>query len=81
MYQPIRNRIAGLQLRALNQGRMPFGIQPGFEGPAPKTCQYIAGRPSADDTCKCGRPSLPRSAYCAEHHARCWTTEEAAQGF
>lgn len=36
-----------------------------------RRCQYIAGRPSADDTCKCGRPTDSRGVYCAAHQARC----------
>lgn len=31
-------------------------------------CQWIFGEPSADALC-CGRPALPGSPYCAEHHA------------
>ena len=71
-----RSSIAGLQLRSLNRGRMPFGIQPGFEAPPPHTCQYIAGQPTPDDSCKCDRPVLPGSSYCPEHHARCWRRED-----
>ena len=36
------------------------------------TCQFIAGDPSPDDSCKCGRPARLGSSYCPEHHARCW---------
>lgn len=37
-----------------------------------RRCQYIAGEPLADDSCKCNRPVDTRSAYCREHHRLCW---------
>jgi hypothetical protein len=40
--------------------------------PPPRRCQWIAGEPSADDGCKCGRPVRPASSYCAAHHRRAW---------
>ncbi len=43
-------------------------------------CQYIADKPSPDDTCKCGLPVKPRSPYCPEHDARCYPAAEAAEG-
>ena len=43
-------------------------------------CQYIAGKPSPDDTCKCGRETKPRSPYCPEHDARCYPAAEAVEG-
>lgn len=33
-----------------------------------RTCQWIAGEPSADDACKCGAPTWPDSNYCPRHH-------------
>ena len=45
----------------------------GFASPwRPKTCQFIAGDPSADDKCKCGAKLKPGSSYCPEHDAMCW---------
>ncbi len=35
-----------------------------------RACQWIAGEPSADDGCKCGRPTVSGSAYCAYHRGR-----------
>ena len=43
-------------------------------------CQYIAGKPGPDDTCKCGLPVKPRSPYYPEHDARCYPAAEAAEG-
>ena len=43
-------------------------------------CQYIADRPSPDDTCKCGREVKPGSPYCPEHDARCYPAAEAVEG-
>ena len=30
------------------------------------TCQWIADEPSADDSCKCGKPTV-NGVYCAKH--------------
>lgn len=38
----------------------------------PRTCQWIDGEPSADDACKCGRPTIPGFSYCAPHVARAY---------
>ena len=46
-----------------------------------RTCQFIEGEPTADDSCKCGAETLPGSAYCQAHFERCWlrvAPEEAA---
>lgn len=37
-----------------------------------RTCQWIGGEPSADDACKCGRPTIPGFSYCAPHVARAY---------
>lgn len=46
-------------------------------GPSPfKTCQFIEGEPvkfGCSDHLKCGEKTIPGSAYCAWHHARCYT--------
>ena len=47
----------------------------------PKTCQWIAGEPSADDACKCGAATGASRVYCPAHEARAWyvrRSEEAA---
>lgn len=36
------------------------------------TCQWIAGEPTIDDSCKCGAPTLKGAPYCADHWARAW---------
>ncbi len=43
-------------------------------------CQFIAGEPIFDDSCKCGREVKPGSPYCPEHHARCHPSTEAVEG-
>lgn len=35
--------------------------------PAPRTCQWIEGKPTPDDSCKCGAPSVRGHAYCGPH--------------
>ena len=46
-------------------------------GPSPyKTCQFIEGEPSADDSCKCGAPTVPGVPYCEEHAPKCYTKNE-----
>lgn len=32
-------------------------------------CQYIAGEPSADDSCKCGKPAIEGKSWCPEHYS------------
>lgn len=53
------------------QARLDRAKQP---SPRFRTCQFIAGQPTADDACKCGRP-VERNPegwpYCAEHYALC----------
>lgn len=38
-------------------------------GPA-RTCQWIEGDPKASGSSVCGKPSLERTSYCAEHARR-----------
>ena len=45
-------------------------IEPLIPGPPAKSCQWIEGEPSADDSCKCGAPVVPGRSYCAEHLKR-----------
>ncbi len=56
------------------QVQLPWGLTRAFlsvQGMRFATCQWIAGQPSADDACKCGRPTVG-GPWCAEHkaHAR-----------
>ena len=69
-------QIRQVRFRRLMYGELPYGIQPGFDGAPPARCQFIAGRPSTDDACKCNRPTRPGSSYCAPHHALCWYPAE-----
>ena len=63
----------GLQRRHANREKgRPYAIEPGFEAPGPRTCQYIAGEPSADDSCKCSLPAVPGGSYCVLHQAVCY---------
>lgn len=51
-----------------------------------KQCQFIKGKPTADDKCKCGKPVVAEASYCAKHLAKCTikrrrrTVEEAMAG-
>lgn len=54
-----------------------LGINPGFQAPAPRTCQWIEGEPCDRDFC--GKPARPGSSYCDAHHARCWVRPETRQ--
>ncbi len=42
-------------------------------------CQYIADKPTCDDSFKCGRGLKPRSPYCPEHDARCHAAIKAVE--
>ncbi len=42
-------------------------------------CQFIAGEPSFNDACKCGRKVKPGSPYCPEHHAHCYQAAETVE--
>ena len=35
-----------------------------------RECQYIAGKPTGDDACKCRKPTSERGIYCPEHELR-----------
>lgn len=58
---------------------LPALPPPAAEAPRPSApCQWVIGEPSADDSCKCGRPVAEaerngrRIPYCAEHLARAY---------
>ena len=34
-----------------------------------RSCQWISGEPSADDSCKCGEPVVVVGVYCTSHQA------------
>lgn len=44
----------------------------------PRGCRYIHGHPGDSGWHYCQEPTLPGSAYCAEHHAQCHMPPEAA---
>ena len=44
----------------------------------PKTCQFIEGAPSRDDSVKCGKAVAPSSPYCDSHRARCYLRPQTA---
>lgn len=48
----------------------PFMLPPG-------RCQWIAGEPSGDDRCKCGRRAVPGLPYCPDHQARAYQRRAA----
>lgn len=55
---------------------IPIGMsRPMADGPALtlRTCQWIDGEPSADDSCKCGDPVVDGKSYCKPHFARAYS--------
>lgn len=50
----------------------PVSMSRGYDGAAPRRCQWIAGEPGGDDSCKCGASAIQGSAYCEPHHARAY---------
>ncbi|WP_395452880.1 GcrA family cell cycle regulator [Azospirillum melinis] len=50
----------------------PYAIRPGFIAAPAKTCQWIEGTPSPDDSCKCLAPSAPGVSYCPAHAQRAY---------
>lgn len=80
--QPAKPRaaiIAGQQQKRLaaekgGDGRpiRPYAIRPGFIAAPAKTCQWIEGAPSPDDSCKCLALSAPGVSYCPAHAQRAY---------
>ena len=71
------------QIQYLNRGRKgEIGVlatkfsAPGFRH---RTCQFIEGDPSPDESCKCGAPVVPGTAYCAHHLERTRSHQDAAE--
>lgn len=54
-----------------HRGTMPAKLSQLEGGYTPRTCQWIEGNPVDRDFC--GADTKPRSSYCPEHHARCYT--------
>ncbi|WP_042700765.1 hypothetical protein [Azospirillum sp. B506] len=50
----------------------PYAIRPGFIAAPAKTCQWIEGLPTPDDSCKCLAPSVPGLSYCPTHAQRAY---------
>ena len=83
-----RPTVPSVRRPPLSGGKMPTGRsvvhQPkmvAVAGARFRECQYIAGVPSADDTCKCRAATGVSRVYCPEHEARVWRpvrSEEAA---
>jgi hypothetical protein len=55
-------RLMGLPLDRRGLARFFVGWGHRFQ-----TCQWIDGEPSADESCKCGRPVRLGSSYCGRH--------------
>ena len=59
--------------KANGEATTALSIAPGFDGPRPKLCQWIAGIPTRTDDCKCLAPVMetardePARPYCPEH--------------
>ena len=45
-----------------------------------RACQWIAGEPSAEEACKCGRVTAPGSPYCERHRVRALLRMPASGG-
>ncbi len=45
-----------------------------------RACQWIAGEPSAQEACKCGRTPAPGSPYCERHRVRALLRRPASGG-
>lgn len=59
-----------------NEKGTAISIRPGFTGGGFRTCQWIDGEPSRDDSCKCGKPAATGSSYCDDHLARAYRPTE-----
>jgi hypothetical protein len=53
------------QLMRQAAGQQDFNSSGSWDG-----CQWIEGRPSWKDDCKCGRSPFAGTAWCSEHFAR-----------
>lgn len=72
----------GQTTRLLEAQREPAKLSPVHEavpptppadiGPPHRRCQWIAGEPSGDDSCKCLRETEPGRSFCPTHHARAY---------
>jgi hypothetical protein len=69
------------QIQYLNRGRKSSLSVLGTKFSAPgfrfRTCQFIEGDPSPDESCKCGATVVPGTAYCPDHLERTRTREAA----
>lgn len=67
------------QIQYLNRGRKASLSVLGTKFSAPglrfRTCQFIEGDPSPDESCKCGKGVVPGTAYCPDHLNRTRTRE------
>lgn len=64
-----------------DSGRYVLQINPMSDLPAYKAkgCQYITGKPSGDDSCKCNAPVIEGTSYCPEHTELCFRTATPAE--
>ena len=58
-------------------------LAPGWQGPPPRRCQFIAGDDFLGVIAEggdpyCGAALAPGSSFCPERHARCWVNPRDA---
>ncbi len=59
--------IKARQASYLTNNKSGLSVRAGFEGACGKVCQFIKSNPTADDSCKCGQPTVNHTAWCDEH--------------
>lgn len=61
----------GMPTYSLNVRRLSTAVG---QGPRFKACQWIEGEPTADESCKCGEPTVAgrHAPYCHNHMARAY---------
>lgn len=65
---PKPKRRAKPLLKVVATRRVPPPREPQFF----TSCQWIDGKPTPDDSCKCGAPVLIGAPYCAAHWTKAW---------
>lgn len=78
--KPAQTTVDGRIVRAGSAPAIMLAPSPAFAQPTwqPRKCQWIEGQPTPDDSCKCLKPVKEGSAYCPEHHRRCWSPRMSA---
>ncbi|MGI9503953.1 MAG: GcrA family cell cycle regulator [Geminicoccaceae bacterium] len=67
--------IAAGQVSNLPERHRPSGLLEPFTS-AGSRCQWIEGKPTPEDDCKCGAPVMRGKPYCEAHWAKAWRKAE-----